>query len=87
MESGGRWENDRAFPAFFGRSGQTEKGRGESQPPAPGKFFDLPDGADQGAIGFIVGIKPMWGAPLAGWAVAILMVFSPVVPQQPSTGQ
>lgn len=41
----------------------------------------------QGAIGFIVGIRPMFGLPTLPWADAMRRVDSEVVPQQSFLGQ
>jgi hypothetical protein len=41
----------------------------------------------QGASGFMVGISPICGLPVAPWAVAIFMAESEVVPQQSFLGQ
>jgi hypothetical protein len=41
----------------------------------------------QGAKDFIVGAKPMWGLPTEPWEDAMVITFSPVVPQAPLRGQ
>jgi hypothetical protein len=62
--------------------GKKSAGRGSSA--ALGKAISA---SCQGASGFMVGIKPMWGLPVAVWVVAIFRKESDVVPQQPFFGQ
>jgi hypothetical protein len=54
---------------------------------SPPRFSKTDPAGDQGASGFMVGIKPIWGLPVGPWAVAIFIVESEVVPQQSFFGQ
>jgi hypothetical protein len=77
-ESGG-------ISSFFATEGASTKTAMTVKPPPLRKQVDFQ--TDQGARGFMVGIRPMFGLPTPPCAVAMLRVPGPVVPQQSLSGQ